>query len=50
MSNPSRKKNIYFINVDLIYDMFTTHCLNILVDAGRWTHTFFANWLIYVHF
>jgi len=29
------KKPIDFINVDLIYDMFTNHCLNILVDAGR---------------
>jgi len=24
------KKPIYFVNVDLIYDMFMNHCLNIL--------------------
>jgi len=29
------KKPIIYINVDLIYDMFINHCLNIFVDAGR---------------
>jgi len=36
LPNPStKKKTIYFINVDLLYNMFMNHCQNILVVAGR---------------
>jgi len=40
LSNSSRqtrpqKKFIYFINVDLIYNIFMNHCQNILFVAGR---------------